>query len=161
VCRYAKAIDAEDLENIRSQVAHPMSTPLERLSVVRFVCTTYFFTGKQGAKLLGEMDHGRDRVEAAAALFPRVLTAVDDATDDTAANQKNNPNSLNDLLAPLAPSEQEEFFQRIGIHASFRPANPTGHYRLDLSLPMDYQIANKLVALSVADGGGALHVESS
>ena len=122
----AEAIDAEDLEEIRAQVGHPMGTPLERLNVVRFVCASHYFTCKQGAALLTEMDHGRDRVEAAAALFPRVIFAndADGAAKTTTQSSRRSSSSsssssssaspLNELLAPLATSEQEEFFKRIG-----------------------------------------------
>jgi hypothetical protein len=133
----SKTIAPDTLENMRREVGHPTSTPMERLDAVRLVCTSYFFSCKQGAALLSEIDHGHERIEAAAVMVPRVVDA----------------GALADLIAPLAASEQEAFYSRIGIHATFHPANPAGHYELDLSLRMDYQLANRLVALSVADGG--------
>ena len=153
----SELVSADDFEGLRRRVAHPLASPEERLRIIQDVaCRNFFLRPTDAEALLWEMESGAERVEALAAMLPRIL--FDSPGDD-----------VRRMLRGLTQSEQIRFMRRVGTagaHYSgpFSDINPTGHYELDLGIAAQRAIVVKLAEVSLktqGEDGGADAVGSS
>ena len=69
----AEPMDNDDFENIRKEIYNLGANDQWRLTLLRLICGSHFFTSKQADILMRAFIWGRERVEACTVLFGRVV----------------------------------------------------------------------------------------
>jgi hypothetical protein len=159
-------LDDAAFANTSRDVGSRRLTPRERLEALEHARRDRAFTCAQAAALLETFDVGESRVNAAAALLPRLAplpprdaggVATDESvlTDESALSFSLAAEAQAVALAPLTAFEQTAVFARFGVgHARylpFRRGAPSGRYELDMALRCDRAVAASLAAEAAKD----------
>ena len=108
----------------------------------------FFFTAEQVAEIIEEVRFSSARVEAAVALWPRVV----------------DPEALTIVEARLGVGACRAVRGRLNASHALRLANPTGRYHLHMSRAHDRSVAARLIALyaeeSAASKAGTFKIRS-
>mmetsp|Transcript_23368 Transcript_23368/g.73126 ORF Transcript_23368/g.73126 Transcript_23368/m.73126 type:complete len:804 (+) Transcript_23368:483-2894(+) len=130
------AMEDMDFENVQLQLADLRADDMWRIALLKMVSTSYYFTSRQGAKLLGCFQWEAGRREAAVIIFGRVL--------DT--------QNISILTEPLSADETKALYLTLGIHTFFHSHNPSGSYSLLLSKQVDRLVASRLLEAATKEG---------
>ena len=158
-------LDDAAFANTSRDVGSRRLTPRERLEALEHARRDRAFTCAQAAALLETFDVGESRVNAAAALLPRLITHTPLPPRDTGGVATDESVFFKTLslaaeaqavaLAPLTAFEQTAVFARFGVgHARylpFRRGAPSGRYELDMALRCDRAVAASLAAEAAKD----------
>ena len=145
-------LDDAAFANTSRDVGSRRLTPRERLEALEHARRDRAFTCAQVAALLETFDVGESRVDAAAALLPR-LAPLPPRDGRGGLGLAAEAQAI--ALAPLTAFEQTAVFARFGVgHARylpFRRGAPSGRYELDMALRCDRAVAASLAAEAAKD----------
>lgn len=135
LARRPVVIEDEDFENILRQLRSNRLSDFERLSRLMLFCRSYYFETSHAAKLLDTFIlEGTDRLQAASAIYARLLDAENAEKMFT------------------SKFEFEKLRNILGSYAHFRAANPTGRYELNLAVDIDRTIASTMMDSATFEG---------
>ena len=98
-------------------------------SLVKHLTDTFAFNSAQVGEMIDEFENSSSKVTVATRLFTQV---------------SDNNNNAERLLSKLNQLERKQVEKKLGQFYYFNPKNPTGHYRLNLSIEFERMVATRL-----------------
>ena len=152
VCTYEET--QESFAQTLRDVGCARLTPRERREALEHARRGRVFTPHQASVLIDTFDVGDSRVDAAAALVPRLRLPEGEEVSSTSSSSL--AASIQRVtLAKLTSGEQSTFFTRFGkAHVRYLPffkEHPSGRYELDLRLRCDRAVVSALAQIASRD----------
>eukprot|EP00803_Ostreobium_quekettii_P009978 evm.model.scf_576.2 EVM.evm.TU.scf_576.2 scf_576:1044-7501(+) len=129
-------ITESDFQCMRREMAQEGASDYWRLTLIQLMTGTFFFSAAQAFELLSTFHWRSERIEAAAFLMGRVV----------------DPKNVSVMTSAFSHSDLRQFFSMLGILAFFKPENPTGRYKLQLSRQVDRVVAARLLEAGAKEG---------
>lgn len=104
-------------------------------NIVKSLSETFAFNSEQVGEVIDEFESSDSKVVVATRLF----TQVSDAEN------------AEKLLSKLNQLERKQVEKRLGQFYYFNPSNPTGHYRLNLSIEYERMVATKICEVNTVE----------
>ena len=128
------------LERLLQVVFTPSATRRQREQMITFACVDMFFEATQVQEILGRISEPGERLHGLSQLIPRIMDS-----ERRASMLKTTTNAM----------EHSKISAHLGAEFVFLPANPTGHYRLDMSRTADRNVYCRLIEMNNHDSAYA------